>query len=72
MLQKVQDKTLFIVDFDIMPELPVYGDMPGTQLYADALSMAIREQIITEPGKYGIEIDAESDPYGFNVYKIME
>ena len=38
--------------------------------YAEALTKAIDDQVITEPGKYGIEIKPRTNEYV--VYKIIE
>lgn len=94
MLQKVQDKILYVVDFDTMPELPITGltegervymtltgDLPGHRdvtlvgltsriTYAQALTDAIETGVITEPGKYGIDLDRVNCKY--EIYKITE
>lgn len=94
MIQVIDGKTLYIVDFDTMPELPITGltaeeqvyaeltgDTPGHRdvmliglttrmTYAEALTDAIETGVITEPGKYGIELNRITRSY--NIYKINE
>lgn len=58
MFQNIQGRKLFIVDLTEIPELPITdGGIKALKPYAEALDAAIREGVITEPGKYGIEID---------------
>ena len=40
MLQVIEGKTVFVVDFDTMPELPVTGLTPEEQVYEDMLYAA--------------------------------
>lgn len=57
MLQTVQGKKVFVVDFTELPELPITDDgAPELKLYAEALDDAIRTGLISKPGKYGIQI----------------
>lgn len=67
--QTIQDKTVYVVDFDTMPALPIVGT-GVEQYYAEALTDAIRRGTIAEPGKYGIEVDFTTMKW--NVYKITE
>lgn len=72
MLQTIEGRTVFVVDFDTMPELPITGEGEEDP-YARALTDAILTGQITEPGKYGIEIDAgNSFFYRYDVYAINE
>jgi hypothetical protein len=69
MLQTVQGVKLYIVDFDVMPELPITG-IGEEAVYAEALTVAIQNGDIVEPGKYGIQVDIETKTY--NIFKIVE
>lgn len=71
MLQTVDGREVFVVDFDTMPELPITWS-PGFQPYALALEAAIQEKLITEPGKYGIEIIHTADHDTYNIFTINE
>lgn len=85
MLQTIDGKQVFVVEFDTVPETPIRGLTPeeiryndfilrvfgrpelvqmfkphllfeGDSLYAQALTAAIDEGVITEGGKYAIHI----------------
>lgn len=95
MMQIIDGKKVYVVDFDTMPELPItglteyeqkYEDLLSTVkgfihksfhpyyssrgMYAEALTSAIATGIVTEPGKYGIHIDIETNRW--EVFKIIE
>lgn len=72
-LQMVDDKIVYVVDFDTMPDLPITGT-DVERPYADALTEAIRTGVISEPGKYGIHVDFTNFPLTFNwsAFKIKE
>lgn len=95
MMQTIAGKTVYVVEFDTMPELPITGLTEGesmyekimekifgywhrplltygrhNSLYADALTAAIETGVITEPGKYGIHIDRQTNRW--EVFKIVE
>lgn len=61
MLQTIEGKLVYVVEFDEIPELPITWnpDQPEEKDYAQALARAIRLRMITEPGKYGIQIVGE-------------
>lgn len=86
MLQVIGRKTVYVVDFDTMPEMPITGLIFGEHIYkkctegatllrhhisyAQALTHAFEEGIITEPGKYGIYLVPGTDNY--EIYTIVE
>jgi hypothetical protein len=72
MLQTIDGREVYVVEFDTMPELPITwnADKPEEEPYAQALARAIHEEMITEPGKYGVHI--EKDTQIFYVFKIIE
>lgn len=69
-LQTIHGVTLFIVDFDTMPELPITWSTEEEMPYAIALGRAIENGQITEPGKYGISVDIDTDTY--NIWSIKD
>ncbi len=73
MLQVIEDRLVYVVEFDTMPELPITGE-GYERPYAEALTAAIREGLITEPGKYGVHVtdDKENDQVIYNVYHVEE
>lgn len=71
MLQTVAGREVFVVDFDTMPELPITG-VGEEEPYARALTAAIEDGVITEPGKYGIHVSDRSNRLVWNVYRIEE
>lgn len=80
MFQTIQGRPVYVVDLPTIPELPIYAinepALPAhnykTRLadYAVALNEAIRTGVITEPGKYAIEIN-EADKT-WNIYTVNE
>lgn len=73
MLQTIDGVEVYIVDFDTMPEMPITWSTPEEQPYALALEAAIRNGIVTEPGKYGIQITPRPfHRYDYNVYAVKE
>ncbi len=95
MMQVIDGRKVYVVEFDTMPELPItglteyealYEDMKSALRgfihksfdpyynrrgqYAEALQSAIETGVITEPGKYGIHIDTETNRW--EVFKIIE
>lgn len=74
MLQTIDGREVYVVEFDTMPELPITG--VGDEIpYARALTAAIAEGLITEPGKYGVHVTQEPEYDGslvYNVYEIIE
>jgi hypothetical protein len=56
MLQVIDGTQVFVVDFDTVPELPIRWANDTEKPYAMALGAAIATGVITEPGKYGIEV----------------
>lgn len=57
-LQIVDGLPVYVVDLTAgLPELPIHSDdMPAFAPYAEALTSALTDGIITKPGKYGIYI----------------
>lgn len=74
MLQSVDGREVFVVDFDTMPKLPITWDNLNEQPYAEALAKAIQDKVITKPGKYGIHIETSIDPHtsSYTIYTITE
>lgn len=70
MLQTIEGITVYVVDFDTMPELPITGRNETEGLYAEALTAAIQTGVIREPGKYGLEVNRLTRM--FHVYNIIE
>lgn len=57
MLQTIAGTEVFVVDLVTLPELPITWNNADEELYARALDHALRTNVITEPGKYGIELE---------------
>jgi hypothetical protein len=74
MIQEVDGKEVYVVEFDTMPELPIYWRTDEEKPYALALATAIHTGTITEPGKYGIEFTTEDDEGNlqYQVYRVDE
>lgn len=73
MLQIIDDKEVYVVEFDTLPELPITWDNEDEMLYAIALGAAINDGIITEPGKYGIAIKRiDDDNMSYDISRIDE
>lgn len=101
MLQNINGKFVYVVEFDTMPVLPITGmteeeaqdawyrnlfnRLKGpyfrvllirpsdTGDYARALTNAIETGVITEPGKYGIHIEKNSNAnWRYDIFKINE
>lgn len=56
----------YIVEFDKMPDEPIDWGMVG--YYEDAFDNAIKQGVITEPGRYGIFIEIATKQY--KIYRI--
>ncbi len=69
MIQIVEGIPVYVVDLDTMPELPIVGTGID-QYYAEALTDALRNGVVTKPGKYGIYINWHIDTY--QVFEIRE
>jgi len=69
MIQIIDDKAVYVVEFTSMPELPIVGTGMD-QYYAQALTSAIRQGIIKYPGKYGIEVDFNTMQW--HAYELVE
>lgn len=72
MLQIIEGKEVYVVEFDKVPELPITGVTKEEQLYAVALARAIATGVISEPGKYGITIKDTDDELRWDAYRIYE
>lgn len=73
MLQIVDGREVYVVEFDAIPELPITWSTPDEEPYARALHNGIEHGMITEPGKYGIYLDQEAAPTKlYMIYKIIE
>lgn len=56
MLQVVDGIQVYVVDFETVPDLPITWANETEEPYAKALGAAIATGVITEGGKYGIEV----------------
>lgn len=73
MLQTVDGHAdVYVVDFDIMPELPITWTRSEEAPYAMALDAAIRNGVVTEPGKYGITINTKAYRLDYNIFTIKD
>jgi hypothetical protein len=89
MHQVIDRKSVYVVEFDTMPELPITGLTHGERMYAnlvghgsnnfliqgkiryaEALTHAIETGVISEPGKYGINLVPGTANY--EIYAIQE
>lgn len=71
MLQTVDGKRVYVLDFDVMPKLPITWKTDEERPYAKALQAAIETDVIDHPGKYGICIHPK-DPTDWVVYEVIE
>lgn len=74
MLQTVDGREVFVVEFDTMPQLPIIWNTEEEKPLAEILQHAIQNEVIKEPGKYGLAIEP---PIGdtsihYSVYTIKE
>jgi hypothetical protein len=60
MFQVIQGRIYFVVDMpEFPPPLPITdGGDPALTQYAEALTAAIQEGVVTKPGKYAIAVNA--------------
>ena len=58
-LQTIDGQLGYVVEFEELPELPVTGTNRVKMVYAEALTDAIANGVITEGGKYFITITAQ-------------
>jgi hypothetical protein len=72
MLQTVDGKEVFIVEFETMPELPINWATEEEKPYALALAIAISTGVINKPGKYGLEVDNPENPTRWDAYEMIE
>lgn len=72
MFQIINGLTHFVVDLqEFPPPMPINdGGDPALSEYADALTQAIEQGLITEPGKYAIRIQPNTATW--QVYKVLE
>lgn len=72
MFQIINGLTHFVVDLqEFPPPMPVNdGGDPALTPYADALTQAIEQGLITEPGKYALRVDPGALTWA--VFKILE
>jgi hypothetical protein len=71
MLQTVQGKDLYIVVLERPLPKIITWDTNEEKPYAEALENALASKMITEPGKYGIEMFKWS-PDRYVIYTIIE
>jgi len=72
MLQTVDGREVYVVEFDTMPKLPITWETDEEEPYALCLARAIHDEVITEPGKYGIEVKHDKDGKLYSIYQIKE
>lgn len=72
MRQNIDGYDVYVVDFATMPELPITWKTDEEKPFAQALQAAIRDGVITEPGKYGIHIPADNKPTLYSIFTIIE
>lgn len=70
-LQELNGRTVYVVEFDSMPELPITG-VGVEQKYAEALTQAFLRGLISKPGKYGIWIDFLSPDLKWEICTIFD
>ena len=78
MLQTIDGIPVYVVEFSEVPGY-VYSEDGWSAPYAEALTQAIKDRIITKPGKYGIHIyldrprdTRETSSVKYAVYQIVE
>lgn len=71
MLQVIGNRKVYVIDFDVMPELPITWESEEERPYAKALQAAIETNVIDQPGKYGIFIGPD-DPTHWVAFEIIE
>jgi hypothetical protein len=79
-LQKIQGRNVYVVDLPEIPQLPIYAInrpalpaynyKPELAPYAEALDAAIRQGIVSQPGKYAIEIDKSMNTW--QIFAVQE
>lgn len=74
MFQTINGIDVFVVDLTAgLPELPVHaGDTPELAAYAEALTQAIEAGMVTELGKYGINLTGSSEDCLWQIFRIDE
>lgn len=73
MFQTIDGKECYVVEFDTMPQLPITGSNQREMLYAQALTRAIVDGVISMPGKYALNVVVHDDlSIDYNVYLINE
>ncbi len=72
MLQTIQNRLVYVVEFNAMPKMPITWNTEEEKPYAIAFTSAIRSGIITAPGKYGIHLETKKDKDTYNIFKIIE
>lgn len=72
-LQRIDGVLGYVVEFEELPALPVTGTNQIEIVYANALTAAITDGIITEGGKYFITITAQAEHCSlYKVAKVIE
>lgn len=72
MLQNIDGRDVYVVEFDTMPSLPISWSTEEEKPYALALAHAIHTAVITKPGKYGLYISSLDYPMLYSAYTIKE
>lgn len=69
MIQTINGQNVYVIDLKTMPQLPIWGT--GWEApYAEALTAAISEGVINETGKYGVQVNLNTNEW--KVFKITE
>lgn len=72
-LQTIDGKLGYVVEFEELPDLPVTGTNRVEMVYAEALTDAITNGVITEGGKYFVTITTQVGFYArYEVARINE
>jgi hypothetical protein len=72
MLQNVAGHLVYVVEFDTMPELPITG-LGIDRVYAEILTDAIQNRVITKPGKYALELtEQKAELFKYEVHSVVE
>lgn len=72
MLQKIEGKLVYVVEFDTLPDLPITWEKPEEEPYARCLQQALEQGVITDPGKYSIKLEFDGQGKKYVIYRVIE